>query len=558
MLRQASSRFLTPAIRSSYRPLSTSTPTLIKIKSGSKPKSSTPTPSSSSGSESGQPSPAERPPTVPEDIKPSKPFEPVTSSPNNTATSTPSSSTISGTETASTSSSSSTAQTTSGDIPEVPLTPPEPSTTTSTATTPAVEAETEVPTDYSKIKLPSLDIDPEQQFNAIEQPKESEESEENKDKQKRTTGAGKKEYVSSMEKRRKMWIRYGYGALLIGGTAAIFTQGGQNEEPTINDKGEKEGPFDRFKNNVSELLDYFNKPAFKTLLPDPLPPPHQRPYTLVIDLEGLLVHSSWDRVSGWKTVKRPGVDYFLGYLSQFYEIVLFTSQPLYTAAPVAEKLDPYQAFLPYRLFREATRYVNGKVVKDLSYLNRDLSKVIMLDTNSEHSELQPENSIIINPWGGEPRDKGLVEMIPFLESIGIFNPADVRPILKAYEGKNIPVEYAKKEAEAKEKAIQEWERLHPSSIAGTGSSWLSSAFGSVAAPGQSRPNQPMTYLEQKRAQAQKIYQEEQKYWAEHADEFKKLIEEDKQRQIAEMKGSLLGMLSGPPKPPTETPSEFAK
>jgi hypothetical protein len=39
---------------------------------------------------------------------------------------------------------------------------------------------------------------------------------------------------------------------------------------------------------------YFNKPAFKTLLPDPLPPPHQRPYTLVIDLEHLLVSSSWD------------------------------------------------------------------------------------------------------------------------------------------------------------------------------------------------------------------------------------------------------------------------
>ena len=33
----------------------------------------------------------------------------------------------------------------------------------------------------------------------------------------------------------------------------------------------------------------------------------------------------------------------------------------------------------------------------------------------------------------------------------------------------------------------------------------------------------MTYLEQKRAQAQKIYQEEQKYWADHAEEFKKSV-----------------------------------
>ncbi|WRT63191.1 uncharacterized protein IL334_000094 [Kwoniella shivajii] len=537
MLRQASSRILVPAIRS-YRPLSTSTPALIKIKS-SKPKPS-PAPSAS-GSSASQPSPAERPPTVPDEITSPPPFEPTTSSPVGKPTSTP-------TEPPSTPSAplyGSTTQAQSQGIPEVPLTPPEPSSTTSPMTGKQVEVEPEieVPTDYTKIKLPSLDIDPEAQA-AIAQP----ESESKDQEDKKRTGAGRKEYVSSMERRRKMWIRYGTGALLIGGVAAIYAQE-SSEEQVAN----QEGPVTRFKNNMSELLDYFNKPAFKTLLPDPLPPPHQRPYTLVIDLEGLLVHSSWDRTSGWRTAKRPGVDYFLGYLSQFYEIVLFTNQPLYTAAPVAEKLDPYQAFLPYRLFREATRYVNGKVVKDLSYLNRDLSKVVMLDTISEHAELQPENSIIIKPWNGEPRDKGLVEMIPFLESIGIFNPADVRPILKAYEGKDIPVEYAKKEAEAKQKAIEEWERVHPSAVAGAGSGWLSSMFGSVAAPGQTRPNQPMTYLEQKRAQAQKIYQEEQKYWAEHADEFKQLIEEDKQRQLAEMKGSLLGMLAGPK--PQEAPPQ---
>jgi import inner membrane translocase subunit TIM50 len=30
---------------------------------------------------------------------------------------------------------------------------------------------------------------------------------------------------------------------------------------------------------------------------------------------------------------------------------------------VAEKLDPFQAYLPYKLFRDSTRTVNGKVVK---------------------------------------------------------------------------------------------------------------------------------------------------------------------------------------------------
>lgn len=119
-------------------------------------------------------------------------------------------------------------------------------------------------------------------------------------------------------------------------------------------------------------------------------------------------------------------------------------------------------------------------MKDLSYLNRDLSKVILLDVNPEHGALQPENTIIIPPWKGTPGDKGLVEMIPFLESIGIFAPPDVRPIIKAYEGKNIPIEYAKREAERKQAAIEEWEREHGNTVAvGSGTSWLSSAFGAI-------------------------------------------------------------------------------
>jgi import inner membrane translocase subunit TIM50 len=31
--------------------------------------------------------------------------------------------------------------------------------------------------------------------------------------------------------------------------------------------------------------------------------------------------------------------------------------------PIIEKLDPYNFFIIYKLFREATRSVNGKIVK---------------------------------------------------------------------------------------------------------------------------------------------------------------------------------------------------
>lgn len=79
-----------------------------------------------------------------------------------------------------------------------------------------------------------------------------------------------------------------------------------------------------------------------------------------------------------------------------------------------DKLDPYQ-YAMFRLYREATRYVDGKFVKDLSHLNRDLSKVIIMDSSPEAFGLQPENGVALKPWHGEANDKDLLSYIPFLE-----------------------------------------------------------------------------------------------------------------------------------------------
>ncbi|TXT13146.1 hypothetical protein VHUM_01547 [Vanrija humicola] len=364
-------------------------------------------------------------------------------------------------------------------------------------------------------KLPSLDIDPEARAHeAIEEPKPEAEGKEGGAGQ-RKGGRPRKEYVSSHERQRRFVTRLGFGALLVGGAGALYYFG-QNGE------GEKGNFWDNFKRSATEVSDVLTKPAFKKLLPDPLPPAYQHPYTLLVDLDGLLVRSQWDRQHGWRTAKRPGVDYFLGYLSQFYEIVLFTSQPLYVAEPVVDKLDPLIIYFPYRLFRESMHYVDGKLVKDLSYLNRDLSKTVVLDTNAEFLSRQPDNAIIVKPWDGKAGDHGLVDLIPFLESIPIFAPADVRPVLKNYADKDIPVEYAKQEAAMKERAIAEWQRANPSGSSGAGAGFLSGLFGGGAS--QPRQSEPKTYLEIKRAQAQQAYKQQHDYIQENAEAFAKWVE----------------------------------
>jgi import inner membrane translocase subunit TIM50 len=53
--------------------------------------------------------------------------------------------------------------------------------------------------------------------------------------------------------------------------------------------------------------------------------------------------------------------------------------------------------------------------QDLSHINRDLSKVIILDTNPDSVSLQPENAIVLPKWKGDIDDKGLIALLPFLE-----------------------------------------------------------------------------------------------------------------------------------------------
>lgn len=52
----------------------------------------------------------------------------------------------------------------------------------------------------------------------------------------------------------------------------------------------------------------------------------------------------------------------------------------------------------------------------------------------------------------------------------------MRPVLQAYEGKDIPIEFAKKEAEMKQRHLEEWE--HSRKGLSRGGLTLSSLFGS--------------------------------------------------------------------------------
>ncbi|KAF2013927.1 import inner membrane translocase subunit tim-50 mitochondrial precursor [Aaosphaeria arxii CBS 175.79] len=263
----------------------------------------------------------------------------------------------------------------------------------------------------------------------------------------------KSAYETSTDRRRNRVANWSYLATLVaGGLGAVYL--GRNWDTEEEAKAHPDAPegwspaamYNRAAARLSNQMGYYTEPTFPKLLPDMDPAP---PMTLVLSLEDLLVHSEWTTQHGWRMAKRPGVDYFLRYLSQYYELVIFTSVRSMDADPIIRKLDPFRIVM-WPLFREATRYEKGEYIKDLSCLNRDLSKTVIIDTDPAHVKLQPENAIILPKWKGEPGDKGLVALIPFLEYLAMMGTADVRQAIKSFEGKDIPVEFAHREAIARE------------------------------------------------------------------------------------------------------------
>ncbi|KAH7403128.1 hypothetical protein BKA64DRAFT_574374 [Cadophora sp. MPI-SDFR-AT-0126] len=289
-------------------------------------------------------------------------------------------------------------------------------------------------------------------------------------------------YVSSSEKKRLRFANYMYAMFaVLSVTGTVFL--GRNWETEEEEKAHPDAPsgwalglmWNRAKARLGDQLNYYNEPAFRKLLPDP-DPIFERPYTLVLSMEDLLIHSEWTREHGWRMAKRPGVDYFLRYLSQYYELVIFTSQPWAVAEPIIRKLDPYH-IVTWPLFREATRYENGEYIKDLEYLNRDLSKVIILDTKASHVQKQPENAIVLKPWEGNVQDKELVSLIPFLEYIHTMAYSDVRKAIASFAGQHIPTEFARREAIARKKFQEQVEEEKKKRPKHSGIGFLGNALG---------------------------------------------------------------------------------
>nr|XP_018910870.1 PREDICTED: mitochondrial import inner membrane translocase subunit TIM50-A-like [Bemisia tabaci] len=274
----------------------------------------------------------------------------------------------------------------------------------------------------------------------------------------------------------------------IGGGFLIYELGPQKRDADgniIEDEFSHLPPVKQLFSRIAAELQSWNKmlkkPSRDKLLPDPLEPPyHQPPYTLILELTDLLVHPDWTYQTGWRFKKRPNVDAFLEKVGPpLFEIVIYTAEQGLTVFPIIDSLDPKQ-MISYRLVRDATEFVDGHHVKNLDCINRDLSKVIVVDWNPDSVKLHPNNALVIPRWKGQDTDRTLVDLAAFLQTIAINQVEDVREVLQYYRQFDDPLETFKEnqrkfleQQEERRKAEEERKKNKP-----LAAKWSGSLFSS--------------------------------------------------------------------------------
>jgi len=201
--------------------------------------------------------------------------------------------------------------------------------------------------------------------------------------------------------------------------------------------------------------------------------------TLVIDLDETLIHSlaKGGRMSSGHMVevklnspvgfggttlspqhpilyyvhKRPHCDEFLRKVCNWYKLVVFTASVQEYADPVIDWLEQERSFFAGRYYRQHCTLRNGAYIKDLSSVEPDLSRVMILDNspmsyifhegknihssskscpNAETSAI--DNAVPIEGWINDPTDNDLLHLIPVLE--GLQYVTDVRALLALRRG----------------------------------------------------------------------------------------------------------------------------
>ena len=194
--------------------------------------------------------------------------------------------------------------------------------------------------------------------------------------------------------------------------------------------------------NKGGSIIYSSKKQSNPLFSSFLPSPPLKELTLVLDLDETImsfIYINEDNKEGLLRI-RPYLYNFLNLIKSYYEIVIFTTATSNYADPLIDNIEIQKGkYFDYRLYREHCTIRNNDIIKDISLIGRDLSKIIIVDNIQQNFKLQKENGILISSfWGEDDDDKVLLQLGRILVSIAIDMiendyDLDIRDEIKKYK-----------------------------------------------------------------------------------------------------------------------------
>lgn len=206
------------------------------------------------------------------------------------------------------------------------------------------------------------------------------------------------------------------------------------------------------------------QPALSSLLTLAVPPMAPQPWTyqayknpkrmtLVLDLDETLVRSTMEPRPDatydmsisvhidhlpvrFYVKKRPYLDVFLRNVSLWFEVIVFTASLAAYADPLLDRIDHLHV-IQKRYYREhCTVNKAGRHVKDLSRLDRNLSRLVIIDNTPYAYSMHEANAVPISSFNEDCiGDDKLLTLLPFLEAI--HGLQDVRSVLGLRQTKPI-------------------------------------------------------------------------------------------------------------------------
>jgi hypothetical protein len=172
-----------------------------------------------------------------------------------------------------------------------------------------------------------------------------------------------------------------------------------------------------------------NKSRYKIGIPY-IKTPSNKKYTLILDINKTLGFNNTEK----GIIKlRNGLFSFLSMIKPYYELISFSCEKREVTDPILKEIESEKKYFDFKLNREHAFLYDNCLIKDISLIGRDISKIIAIDDDENSFKLNKENGIKITPFNEDSKnDNVLFELKKILILIFKKNYDDVRIGLKEF------------------------------------------------------------------------------------------------------------------------------